>query len=378
MSPLPVELPRAFRDLHFEMMPAPSLFRDAINKRRRPVFTNDGQTTTCPRRSALPRSAGYQTRRRRTNSSSMVRSQVCWCCLNSGRGGFTVEDMASLQRLADHTALALHSARLVRSAEEAAQNAQSCMRQTLRVKVCSYGCLRARRQVLANALTRDELYGGLTRINRRRVRAALVAASTTPTPFVELLVSNFKVGVSARCTASMSSAGISGSRALDMLWIPAIPLVCRRHLHASSNERPNCSSTNRCVGKALAPLPPLPLLLGRSCARGVLAIRYRGDARVLTNAGMSSWLVSFATQIAVAQRQVGYIADLEIRAERSRGAGAGAAATHASSCHATHLMPAIVAAVAQVVPASRCDLFFPSAGTLQVRVRDGRRQECTR
>ncbi|MEO7360568.1 MAG: GAF domain-containing protein [Gemmatimonadaceae bacterium] len=202
-----------FRDLKFAMMPAPSLFRDAIGKRR-PVFTNDGEHDA----RVDPRFREPLNIRHAAVAPIIIDDAVTGllCCLNSGRGGFTVEDMASLQRLADHTALALHSARLVRTAEESAQNAHSHAATVAREGV-QLRVLARTAQVLANAVTREELYGGLTRIIEEEL-SVLVAVSTTPTPFDARPALNSRAA-SAKCIR-MSSRDISGLRAWETWSIP--------------------------------------------------------------------------------------------------------------------------------------------------------------
>ncbi|MEP6766902.1 MAG: GAF domain-containing protein, partial [Gemmatimonadaceae bacterium] len=105
----------------------------------------------------------------------------------------------------------------------------------------------------------------------------------------------------------------------------------------------------------------LPLIIGDR-PRGVLAIRYRTTQSFDESERLL--LTSFATQIAVALRHVGYVADLETRAARLT-ALAQAQQQLTSLVSRDTLLPAIANAVTHVVPAPRCDLFFPQARALR-------------
>lgn len=342
----------AFRDLKFTMMPAPSLFRDAIGKRR-PVFTNDAEHD--PR--VDPRFREPLSIKHAAVAPIIIDGAVTGllCCLNSGRGAFTVEDMASLQRLADHTALALHSARLVRSAEEAAQNAHihaaSVAREGVQLRV-----LARTAQVLANAVTREELYGGLTRVIEEELGG--VGCSIYDTDAVRR---------TARVEFQSGVGKVHPNVVTRYFWITRMGNVVDSgtplfvgDISRNSNE-PEMQLNEPLRREGIGAIAALPLLLGDR-ARGVLSIRYRGPREF--DEQERQLLVSFATQIAVALRHVGYIADLEVRAERLAAlAQAQQGLTRLVSRET--LMPAIVSAVAQVVPASRCDLFFPMGGTLK-------------
>lgn len=342
----------AFRDLQFTMMPAPSLFRDAIGKRR-PVFTNDGENDV----RVDPRFRDALNIKHAAVAPIIIDGVVTGllCCINSGRGGFTLEDMASLQRLADHTALALHSARLVRSAEEAAQQAHSHAATVAREGV-QLRVLARTAQVLANAVTREELYGGLTRIIEEELGG--VGCSIYDTDAARR---------TARIEFQSGVGKVHPNVVARYFWITRLGHVVDSGLplfvgdiSRNSNE-PELQLNEPLRREGVGAIAALPLLLGDR-ARGVLAIRYRGIREF--DEHERQLLVSFATQIAVALRHVGYIADLEVRAERLAAlAKAQQGLTRLVSRDT--LMPAIVAAVAQVVPASRCDLFFPSGGTLK-------------
>lgn len=342
----------AFRDLQFNMMPAPSLFRDAITQRR-PVFTNDGDTDI----RVDPRFRDALNIKHAAVAPIMIDGAVTGLlvCLNSGRGGFSVEDMASLQRLADHTALALHSARLVRSAEEAAQHAHLHAAHVTREGV-QLRVLARTAEVLANALTRDELYGGLTRIIEEELGG--VGCSIYDTDAIRR---------TARLEFQSGVGKVHPNLVGRYFWITRLGQVVDTGLplfvsdiSRNSNE-PELQLNEPLRREGVGAIAALPLLLGDR-ARGVLAVRYRGVRDF--EEPERQLLVSFATQIAVALRHVGYIADLEMRAERL-AALAQAQQQLTRLVSRDTLMPAIVAAVAQVVPASRCDLFFPSAGKLK-------------
>ena len=342
----------AFRDLQFEMMPAPSLFRDAISKRR-PVFTNEGDTDI----RVDPRFRDPLNIKHAAVAPILIDGAVTGLlvCLNSGRGGFTIEDMASLQRLADHTALALHSARLVRSAEEAAQHAHSHAASVAREGV-QLRVLARTGQVLANAVTREELYGGLTRIIEEELGG--VGCSIYDTDALRRTARlEFQTGV-GKVHANMVGQYFWETR-LGHIVDSGLPLFVGDISRSSSQAELQLNEPLRREG--VGSVAALPLLWGDR-VRGVLAIRFRGvrdfDEREC------ELLVSFATQVAVALRHVGYIADLEVRADRL-AALAQAQQQLTRLVSRDTLMPAIVAAVAQVVPASRCDLFFPSAGALK-------------
>jgi two-component system NtrC family sensor kinase len=342
----------AFRDLQFQMMPAPSLFREAI-ARRGPVFTNEAETDV----RIDPRFRGPLNISHAAVAPIIIDGAVTGllCCLNSGRGGFTLEDMASLQRLADHTALALHSARLVRSAEEAAQHAHThaanVAREGIQLRV-----LARTAQVLANAVTRDELYGGLTRIIEEELGGVGCSIydtdATRRTARIE-----FQSGV-GKVHADQVSRGFWITR-LGHVVDTGTPLFVG-DISRNSNE-PELQLNEPLRREGIGAIAALPLLIGDR-ARGVLSIRYRGIREF--DEHERQLLLSFATQIAVALRHVGYIADLEVRAERL-AALALAQQQLTRLVSRDTLMPAIVAAVAQVVPASRCDLFFPTGGTLR-------------
>ena len=341
-----------FRDLRFEMMPAPSLFRDAINKRR-PVFTNEGQTDI----RVDPRFRDPLNIQHAAVAPILIDGAVTGLlvCLNSGRGGFTLEDMASLQRLADHTALALHSARLVRSAEDAAQHAHSHAASVAREGV-QLRVLARTGQVLANAVTRDELYGGLTRIIEEELGG--VGCSIYDTDALRRTARlEFQTGV-GKVHANMVAQYFWETR-LGQLVVGGLPLFVGDISRSSTEAELQLNEPLRREG--VGAVAALPLLWGDR-VRGVLAIRFRGVRDFGEHE--CELLVSFATQVAVALRHVGYISDLEVRAERL-AALAQAQQQLTRLVSRDTLMPAIVAAVAQVVPASRCDLFFLSAGTLK-------------
>lgn len=345
-------LANAFRDFKFTMMPAPSLFRDAIGKRR-PVFTNDGENDI----RVDPRFREPLNIKHAAVAPIIIDGAVTGllCCLNSGRGGFTIEDMASLQRLADHTALALHSARLVRSAEDAAatahNHAASVAREGVQLRV-----LARTAQVLANAVTREELYGGLTKIIEEELGG--VGCSIYDTDAIRR---------SARIVFQSGVGKVSPALVQRHFWTTrmggivdsGVPLF-ETDISRNSNE-PELQINEPLRREGVGAIAALPLLLGDR-ARGVLSIRYRGPRNF--DEHERQLLVSFSTQIAVALRHVGYIADLEVRAERLAAlAQAQQGLTRLVSRET--LMPAIVSAVAQVVPAQRCDLFFPSGGSLK-------------
>ena len=342
----------AFRDIQFEMMPAPSLFRDAIAKRG-PVFTNDGEND--PR--VDPRFREPLNIKHAAVAPIIIDEEVTGLlvCLNSGRGGYTVEDMASLQRLADHTALALHAARQVRRAENAAHDAHaraaSVAREGVQLRV-----LARTAQVLANALTRDELYGGLTRIIEEELGGVGCSIYATDADRRTARL-EFQFGV-GKVHPHMVARQFWKTR-LSKVVDTGVPLFLGDISHLSSDEEMQLLEPLRREGIGAA--AALPLLLGDR-ARGVLAIRYRGFHEF--DESERQLLISFSTQIAVALRHIGYIADLEVRAERLAAlAQAQQGLTRLVSRET--LMPAIVAAVAQVVPAPRCDLFFPSGGSLR-------------
>ncbi|MBC8087033.1 MAG: GAF domain-containing protein [Phycisphaerae bacterium] len=342
----------AFRDIRFQMMPAPSLFRDAISKRG-PVFTNDGERDDrVDARFREPLDIKHAA------VAPIIIDDVVTgllVCINSGRGGFSLDDMASLQRLADHTALALHAARQVRRAENAANDAHARAATVAREGV-QLRVLARTAQVLANALTRDELYGGLTCIIEEELGG--VGCSIYDTDADRR---------TARLEFQTGAGKVHPTQVAQHFWLTrlgqvvdtGIPLFVG-DISRNSNE-PERRLNEPWRREGIGAVAALPLLLGER-ARGVLAIRYRGMHDF--DDPERQLLVSFATQIAVALRHVGYIADLEVRAERLAAlAQAQQGLTRVVSRET--LMPAIVAAVAQVVPAPRCDLFFPSGGTLR-------------
>jgi len=342
----------AFRDIHFQIMPAPSLFRDAIAKRG-PVFTNDGEHDI----RVDPRFREPLDIKHAAVAPIIIDDVVTGLlvCINSGRGGYSPEDMASLQRLADHTALALHAARQVRLAENAAHAAHARATRVARERT-QLRVLARTAQVLANALTRDELYGGLTRVIEEELGGVGCSIydidADRRTARLE-----FQSGV-GKVHPNMVAQHFWVTR-LGQVVDSGLPLFVGNISGSSNESELQLNAPLRLEG--IGAVAALPLLLGER-ARGVLAIRYRGlrefdeDERQL--------LASFATQIAVALRHVGYIADLEVRALRLAAlAQAQQGLTRLVSRET--LMPAIVAAVAQVVPAPRCDLFFPSGGTLR-------------
>ncbi len=341
-----------FRDLQFVMMPAPSLFRDAINERR-PVFTNEAATD--PR--IDPRFRDPLDIKHAAVAPIMIDGAVTGllCCLNSGRGGFTIEDMASLQRLADHTALALHSARLVRSAEDAAEHAHLHAARVTREGV-QLRVLARTAQVLANAFTRDELYGGLTRIIEEELGG--IGCSIYDADAIRRSARlEFQSGV-GKVHPNIVGRYFWSTR-LGQIVEAGLPLFVGDISRNSNETELQLNEPLRREG--VGAIAALPLLLGDR-ARGVLAIRYRGVHNF--DEHERHLLLSFTTQVAVALRHVGYIADLEVRAERLAGlAQAQQQLTRLVSRDT--LMPAIVAALQQVVPASRCDLLLPSAGTLK-------------
>lgn len=342
----------AFRDIRFQMMPAPSLFRDAITKRG-PVFTNDGQTDI----RVDPRFREPLDIKHAAVAPIIIDDEVTGLlvCLNSGRGGFSLEDMASLQRLADHTALALHAARQVRRAEAQAYDAHARAARVAREGV-QLRVLARTAEVLANALTRDELYGGLTRIIEEELGG--VGCSIYDTDADRR---------TARLVFQSGVGKVHPNIVARHFWITRLGQVVDTgtplfvgDISRNSNE-PELQLNEPLRREGIGAVAALPLLLGER-ARGVLAIRFRGIHEF--DGHEQQLLLSFATQIAVALRHVGYIADLEVRAERLAAlAQAQQGLTRLVSRDT--LMPAIVAAVAQVVPAPRCDLFFPSGGSLR-------------
>lgn len=342
----------AFRDAQFTMMPAPSLFRDAINKRR-PVFTNEGETDV----RVDPRFREPLSIQNAAVAPIIIDDAVTGLlvCLNSGRGGFTLEDMASLQRLADHTALALHSAHLVQAAEETAKEAHRHVERVAREGV-QLRVLARTAQVLAHALTRDELYGGLTRIIEEELGGLGCSIYDTDSMRRTARI-EFQTGVGKVHSALVSR----------YFWITRLGHVVDSGLplfvgdiSRNSNE-PELQLNEPLRREGVGSIAALPLLLGDR-TRGLLVIRYRGTREF--DEHEQQLLVSFSTQVAVALRHVGYIADLEMRAERLT-ALAQAQQQLTRLVSRDTLMPAIVAAVTSVVPASRCDLFFPSGGTLK-------------
>lgn len=341
----------AFRDVQFTMMPAPSLFRDAIGKRR-PVFTNEAETDA----RVDPRFREPLGIQHAAVAPIIIDDAVTGLlvCINSGRGGFTLDDMTSLQRLADHTALALHSAHLVQAAEEAAKEANRHAERVAREGV-QLRVLARTAQVLANALTREELYGGLTRIIEEELGGLGYSIYDTDS-----------MRRTARIEFQSGLGKVHSTQVSRYFWVTRLGHVVDSGLplfvgdiSANSNE-PELQLNEPLRREGVGSVAALPLLLGDR-TRGLLVIRYRGTREF--DEHEQQLLASFATQVAVALRHVGYIADLEMRAERLT-ALAQAQQTLTRLVSRDTLMPAIVAAVTSVVPASRCDLFFPSGGAL--------------
>jgi two-component system NtrC family sensor kinase len=340
-----------FEGQTFDMMPAPSLFREVIATKR-PVFTNSSTDPRIDARFRVPLSLSHA-----AVAPILIDGAVTGLllCVNSGRGGFSYDDMVSLQRLADHTALALHSARLVRAAEsavvEAHRKATEAKREGTHLSV-----LARTAQVLANALTRDDLYSGLVQIIEENLGGVGCAIYDTD--------ANKRT---ARLEFQSGAAKVDPEFAARQFWITRLghvvdtgqPLFVTE-IGRNSNE-PELLVNEPLRREGVGSIAALPLVIGDR-PRGVLAVRFRGSRAF--DEEDQRLLASFATQVAAALRHVGYFTDLELRARRLT-ALAEAQQRLSRLVSRETLLPAIADAVAHVVPAARCDLFFAGSGVLR-------------
>lgn len=341
-----------FDGQRFSMMPAPSLFREAISTKR-PLFTNAASSD--PR--VDPRFRAPLAIEQAAVAPILIDGAVTGLllCVNSARGGFSYDDMSSLQRLADHSALALHSARLVRAADEAASDAHRRAADAAREGFL-LGVLARTAQVLANAFTRDELYAGLVRIIEENLGG--VGCSIYDTDANKRTARlEFQAGV-GRVHPDIAAGNFWITR-LGHVIDTGQPLFVG-DISSNSNE-PELLLNAPLRREGVGAIAALPLVIGDR-PRGLLAVRFRGK-RVFDD-NEQRLLASFATQVAVAMRHVGYFADLERRAERL------AALTEAQqqlsrSVSREALLPAIAAAVSHVIPLANCDLLFAGSDTLK-------------
>ena len=341
-----------FAGQQFVIRPAPSLFREVIDTGLS-VFSNNGDTDVrVDARFLRPLSIQHA-----AVAPILIAGQVTGLLLvlNSTHGGFTSDDLVALQRLADHSALALHSARLVREAQAAANvardRAADAAREGAHLRV-----LARTAQVLANAHTRDELYGGLARIIAEELGGAGCSIYEADAD-----------QRTARLAFQSGTGKVQPDVAADQFWSTRFghivdtgqPLFVS-NIDRTSNE-PELVLNEPLRREGIRSIAALPLIIGDR-PRGVLAIRY--DTTQSFDENDRLLLTSFATQITVALRHVGYVADLETRATRLT-ALAQAQQQLTRLVSRDTLLPAIANAVTHVVPAPRCDLFFPQARTLR-------------
>jgi two-component system NtrC family sensor kinase len=336
----------------FVMMPAPSLFRDVIASLR-PMFTNSGETDA----RIDPRFREPLGIRQAAVAPIIIDGAVTGLllCVNTGHGAFTYDDMSSLQRLADHTALALHSARLMRAAElslaEANSKAAEAMREGRHLSV-----LARMASVLANALTREDLYAGLMCIIEENLGGAGCSIYDTD--------ANKRT---ARLEFQAGLGNVHPDAVAASFWITRLghvvdtgqPLFVT-DLGRNSNE-PEMLLNEPLRREGIGSVAALPLVIGDR-PRGLLAVRYRG--RRDFDDAEQRLLTGFAAQVAVALRHVGYFADLELRARRLT-ALAEAQQLLSRFVSRESLLPAIADAVSHVVPAAEYDLFFSASGALR-------------
>ncbi|MDQ6611154.1 MAG: GAF domain-containing protein [Gemmatimonadota bacterium] len=341
-----------FAGLQFAIMPAPSLFHEAIETGLA-LFTNDGHSDA----RVDPRFRAPLSIQHAAVAPIIIGGHVAGLllCLNSLLGGFTPEDMISLQRLADHSALALHSAQLVREAQDAAQTARDRAADSAR-EGAHLRVLARTAQVLANAHTRDELYGGLARIIEEELGGAGCSIYEADGQ-----------KRSARLAFQSGTGKVLPEVAAGQFWVTRLGDIVDsgQPLFVSDillNSNPSELVLNEPLRQGgIESVAAMPLIIGDR-TQGVLAIRYR-DVRAFDE-HERQLLTSFAAQIAVALRHVGYVSDLETRATRL------AALAHAQQqltrlVSRDTLLPAIANAVTHVVSAPRCDMFFPQARSLR-------------
>lgn len=348
-----------FEGLLYEIQPPPSMFREVIASGK-PVFTNDAND---PRLDVRFRDA---LRIRQAATVPIVLDGVVsglLLCVNTSRAAFVREDIELLGHLADHSALALRSRRLVRTAQEAAIDSR--MRAEDAARAAQHNAVLARTaRALADAMTRERVYSSIADLLSDELHAAGFAVyEANPRLQTVRLDHQWGAGVlDAARIASVFYASMLG----DVMRTGTPVFISDLNTHEDIGNT-EASLELRAVGvRALA---LLPLLLDGEPV-GLLSIRYLGPHAF--DDDEQRLLIDIATHVAIAYRNLKHLADLERRAMRL-GAMARAQSLLAHVTKADALPSAIAEAVRTVIPAALCEVFAtgPTGLTRVLSSRDG-------
>lgn len=343
----PSGITQPFDGVRVRMMQPPSLFREAMATGK-PVVTNDGRND--PR--VDPRFVDVIGIDHALVVPVLLGGDVTGLlvCLNSRRGGFTDDDVALVQRLADHTALALRSHLLVQRAEQAANDARISADDASRT--ARHNILLARSaSVLARSVSREALFDGLARVITEDLGATGCSVYEVDASMRTARML-YQTGV-ARVNAAAVEANFWRTRVGEAIATRTPAFYGNILLSSKSFESDLIAPLLDGGVNALAILP----LFVADVPRGALVIRYAGphdfadDERRL--------LVDFATHVSIAIRNAGYVADLEQRASRLVALSEAQQRLTRVTEQDT-LAPAIADAVAAVLPGRDCDVFFTS------------------
>ncbi len=293
-----------YDQLAFQIMPPPSLFREAYGTRS-VVITNDGLQD--PR--VDPRFRDALQLRHVAVAPIIVDGNVdgLLVVLNSTQpGGYSAEDAEFLQRLADFSAVALRDAELVRRAEQTAEDARRQARDTA-IAARRNAVLARTAEALASAASPDAVYHRIGEIVHELLGASGFAI--------------YDVNVESRQAALTFQTGagvVNAEQASQMFWDTNMADVVQSGTPLFVNDFTQGTDAGRLLAEPLrragvGALAILPLrLTGR--VSGLMSIRFSSVRE--HDASEHAFLEAFAAQVAVALRNARHVRDLGERARR--------------------------------------------------------------
>lgn len=350
----------------FQIMPPPSLFREAYGTRQ-VVITNDGVND--PR--VDPRFRDALQIRHVAVAPVVVNDSVdgLLVVVNSDQStGFSEQDAEFLQRLADFSAVALRDSALVQQAKLAASDARLQAHEAALAARRNAVLVRTA-EVLAGVGEPEVVYAHIGDI----VRELLGAGG----------FSIYDVNLEQKIAALVFQTGtgsVHPEQASAQFWQTRMATVVRDGVPEFVDDRTTDSATELRLTASLreagiAGLALLPLRIsGR--VRGLMSIRF--VAARDADQSERTFLEAFASQVALALRNARFVNDLNARAHRLTKL-ADAQQHLAGIVDAARLPDAILEALAMVVTATSYELLQTTGdGSLQLLSTRGPGNEATR
>ncbi len=344
----PTGIVRPYDEQSFSIMPPPSLFREALSTRQ-VVVTNDGAND--PRVDSRFRDS---LRVRHVAVAPIVvsdRVDGLLVVINAADPlGYSDDDAAFMQCLADFSAVALRDAALVARAESAAADAERQARETAMAARRS-AVLARTAEALASAGSTDAVYAQIGEIVRELLGAGGFSIFDVNVEAREAQLA-FQTGVGS-VDSGEAGKHFWATRMADVVLTGTPTFV--DNMRAGSNTELRLTEPLRAAGIAALALLPLRIS-GRIC--GLMSIRCTAERE--PDPTEHAFLESFASQVGLALRNARHVNDLSERARRLATL-AHAQQRLAGTLQASQLPAAILDAIEMIVPATSYELLESDA-----------------